>query len=205
MVTINDFEIYYQKLATAFDSEVAPPHYNSDRSHNATVMRFMLNESSTINMYCGQFSVFRESFFKHIKDDNVTENDESDISDYLKRKLSESLIAFLDKDDASFNIIFESYDDKYFDDKYFDDLICFDKFKTSFDNNKIRLYKLDNSLSFKKYINHFSYSDSQIVRLEQDKKKHSAICTFKDATIYNSAKDSFEKLLSLAQPVMKMQ
>lgn len=200
MTTCEDLELYYQKLNGAFGREESSSHYNSDRSHNASVMRFMLDKSSSINMYCGQLSVFRESFFKHIKEDNAKECSENDISDNLKNTLIESLISFLNKEDVSLNIIFESYDDKYFE-----DLICRDEFLKGIEKNKIRLYKLDNSLSFKKYIYHFSYTDSQIVRLEQDKMKHSAICTIKDTDIYKSAKDNFEKLLTLAKPVMKMQ
>lgn len=196
MITYKELEIYYQKLNTAFNSKETSSHYNSDRTHNAMVMCFMLDKSSSINMYCGQLSVFRESFFNHIKKDNTDNDTKNDISDELKEKLRGCLTNFLDQENVSFNVIFESYNEEYSK-----DLLYKDEFLSGIENDKIHFYKLDDSLSFKKDLYHFSYTNSQIVRLEQDKMKHSAICTIKDLDIYNSAKNNFLKLLSLAQSV----
>lgn len=197
MATFEELEMYYQKLKSAFTySGNASSHYNSDRSHNAMVMCFMFDNSSSIDMYCGQLSVFRENFYGHIKE----YYGDDQISNYLKKRLVSSFNNFIQQSNSSFNVIFESDNEDYSK-----DLICKELFLEGIENEKIHVYKLDDNLSFKQDLYHFSYTNSQIVRLEEDKIKHSAICTINDVAIYDSAKNSFSKLLLLAHPVLNIQ
>lgn len=62
MITYKEIQAYYNSLDEAFKSQQESNRFNNDRSHNATVFRFMLDHSQTIKMYCGEQSVFRRVF-----------------------------------------------------------------------------------------------------------------------------------------------
>jgi hypothetical protein len=109
---------------------------NSDRAHNATIERFMLDNSNLINMYCGQMSVFREGFYEYINRDNPA------LGERIKEQVKKSLQDFINKPEAVLNIYFEK-----FDNTYLEDLIDEDLFKKGMKQKKIRLFKLDDRLS----------------------------------------------------------
>ena len=181
---------YYDTLVERLESGKPLYFSNSDRSHNAMVMKFMLNKSSIINMYCGEMSVFRKSFYDHI---------EKDSSELIARNLiddiSRSLDLFLNKDDVQFNIIVETYKEEYLN-----DLICGEAFSLGIREKKINLFKLKDD-SFKNKFDHFTVSDAKLVRLEEDKDKHIAICSLNHDDIYHRAKTSFLKMMSISEPI----
>lgn len=104
MITYKDIQAYYNALKDAFQSQQESNTFNSDRSHNATVFRFMLDNSKAIKMYCGELSVFRKSFYDHVKK-NAEQGEGVKIMDAM----SESLRTFLAKDDTHLTIIVENY------------------------------------------------------------------------------------------------
>ena len=107
MPTLEELQAYYEELIEALNSDTPSYHFNSDRTHNAIVMRFMLDTSSNINMYCGEMSVFRKNFFKHIEENN---DNNQDYASSIKNFLIESFHNFMQKEGVSMNIIFESFE-----------------------------------------------------------------------------------------------
>lgn len=192
MLTVSDIENYYKQLEKSLNNNNHPTlQYNNDRSHNSTVLRFMMDNSSSIKMYCGQLSVFRTDFYEKIQ-----ESESEDLSKHLTTKLNSSFKQFIQKTYTTLTIVFES-----FKKEYLKDLICNDDFFFGIKNNKIHLLKLNDNLTLKRQINHFSFSDSNIVRLEQDKEKHSAICSLNQSDISNLAKETFDKIISIAEKI----
>lgn len=177
-------EKYYTSLKESFNSNEPSYHFNEDRSHNATVMRFMFDNSSEIKMYCGELSILRDGFYDKI--DNRYANE-------IKNLLSNSFRKFLNKESAKLSIILESYSINVLN-----DLICKDLFIDKLRDGKIVLYRLNDNFSFKSDINHFCFSDTRIVRFEEDKMKHSAICVFNNEEYSNMMKKNFEKLETIA-------
>lgn len=187
MATYKELEKYYDHLKESYESKESDSYYfNNDRSHNAMVMKFMFDYSSIINMYCGELSVLRESFYGYINEDK----------DEIKKNVICSLKKFLDKEDAKLCIIVEN-----FSKKIFEDLICKEVFINKLKEGKIHLFKLDRDFSFKKEINHFCYSDTNIVRFEVDKNQHNAICVFHNKKYLNSMENNFGTLYNIAQKV----
>lgn len=184
MASFGELEDYYRSLYAAFSKGEESYHFNNDRSHNATVMRFMFDNSSQIDMYCGELSVLRESFYEHIEED----------AEQIKDAVCESLRAFLDKKDARFVIILENYSDDIFK-----DLICEELFLGKMEEGQISLLVLDDSFSFKKDINHFCYTNSGITRFEENKNRHNAICVFHNKMYFDNMKNNFSILLQIAK------
>lgn len=189
MNTIYEISHYYQELESAFASSNPIYKYNQDRSHNSVVMRFILDKSDSISMYCGRMSVFRKSFYDHFSDNEEAKK-------FLITKMELSLKEFFSKDNSHLNVIFENYKPDYID-----DLICKDVFLDGIKSKKVNLYKMDDKFSFKKSLNHFTLSDKGMARVEQDKLQHSAICSFHNTVFHEALSNIFNKLLELAKPV----
>lgn len=186
MATFNELQSYYETLEEGFKKDKESYYFNHDRSHNATVMRFMFDNSLEINMYCGKLSVLREDFYNHISED----------SNKIKAKVTESLERYLNKNNSKLLVILEDYSDEILG-----NLICKDLFTTKIQEKQIKLYQLNKDFSFKKDINHFCYTDTKITRFEEDKDLHSAICIFHNEKYYSSMKKNFNILLSIAKEI----
>lgn len=189
MPTFKELTAYYHNLEEAFKRTEETYYFNNDRSHNATVMRFMFDNAKQVNMYCGELSVLREKFYDHIGKDSGEENAEK-----VKNAMINSLNSFLNSQDSKLTVVFENYSDKIFD-----DLICKNLFVSKLKENIISFYKLDETFSFKADINHFCYTDSGIARFEVDKMLHNAICTFHNHTYSAAFEKNFQILLKIAQ------
>ena len=189
MATFEELKAYYKDLEKAFKSTEETYYFNNDRSHNATVMRFMFDNAEQVNMYCDELSVLREKFYAHIAKDSGSENAKE-----VKDAMINSLKNFFSKQNSKLTVVFESYSDQIFD-----DLICKDLFVSKLKENAISFYKLDEAFSFKTDINHFCYTDSGIARFEVDKMLHNAICTFHNRAYSESLKKNFNILLGIAQ------
>lgn len=185
---------YHNKLITALNGNEPSYHFNSDREHNAIIMRVMLDNSSTLNMYCGEMSVFREMFYEHITKDN---DDIKEYAEGIKTDLKNSFKEFIQKEDVSMNIIFETFKDDYLEDIIFDE-----DFKRGVSDKKINLYKLSDDFEYKEDIKHFTYTNC-IVRFEQDKLRHSAICAINEQQAYYESIDkNFSLLKKMAIPII---
>ena len=192
MATFDDLKEYYNSLQRAFQEKKEAYYYNTDRSHNATVMYFMFDNATNIKMYCGELSVLRNNFYEHILNDGTEEEDVNS----LKKTMLQSLAVFLEKENSQLEIVLENYSEKIFS-----DLICEELFLENMRKKKIRLYKLDDELSFKKSINHFSYTDTNILRFEEDKTLHNAICVFYNDSYSKGMDENFRILLRMANEV----
>lgn len=190
MITYKEIQAYYASLYEAFRSQKESNKFNKDRSHNATVFRFMLDHSKIIKMYCGELSIFRGNFFRH-----VIKNAQTGEGEKIMGAMNESLRTFLLKKDTRLIIVIENYNPKLLDD------IVEQNFITAIRNGKVELRKLNENLSFKKILNHFTVTDSKIIRAEQSKEEHSAICTMNSDAHYQIINASFNKLYSLSEAV----
>lgn len=121
-------------------------------------------------------------------------NEDEILADELQSKLKESFKHFVTKGNSKLVIILETYKDVYLN-----DLICGDDFKRGLKNGKIELLKLNDNLTFKQQLYHFSLSDTMIVRIEQDKEQHSAVCSLNQKDIYDSANNVFNKIEAIAE------
>lgn len=187
MTTLKEIQAYYNALKDAFLSKQESNTFNNDRSHNATVLRFMLDHSKAIKMYCGELSVFRQGFYDHVEK-NAEQGEGVKIMDAM----SESLRTFLAKDDTHLTIIVENYTPELLKD------VVVDEFAEAVKNGQVELRQLGDDLSFKKVLNHFTVTDSKIVRAEQSKEEHSAVCTMHDDAYYQMIDKSFNKLYLLS-------
>ncbi len=190
MTTFKEIQAYYNALNVAFQSKQESNTFNNDRSHNATIFRFMLDNSKAIKMYCGELSVFRKGFYDHVEK-NAEQGEGVKIMDAM----SESLRTFLAKDDTHLTIIVENYTPGLLKD------VVVDEFAEAVKNGQVELRQLGDDLSFKKVLNHFTVTDSKIVRAEQSKEEHSAVCTMHDDTYYQMIDSFFSKLYLLSSAV----
>lgn len=192
MANVNDIRTYYQELEKAFESKNMASFFNKNRAHNATIMRLMFEKSSHIQMYCGELSVLREPFYKRIASD-YTEDGAKEI----KSELVKAFNQFAEKESSKLEIIFENYDPLFYDDLIVDSHI----FRDSMKSGKISLSYLENRLSFKNLLSHYSVSDTDIMRFEQDKSSHSAICVINDDEICTKLRDNFSIIHKYSKPV----
>lgn len=189
-------EGYYSKLKEALESSKASFIFNKDRSHNATIMRFMFDSSHNVVMYCGSMSVFRNGFYEKIENEGENEAEQKIKAEEAKDELKSSLKSFFAKEDSSLSVIMENYEDVFLS-----DLIDENLFKENAAKGRLKLYKLSDNFTFKKKLSHFSSCDLKLVRLEQDKEEHSAVCIINDEKLSDSSKIMFNKLVSVAVPV----
>lgn len=193
-MSIKIFDEYYNTLQTKLDSKKVDFELNENRAHNTTIVRFMLDNSNYINMYCGEMSVFRNNFYKYI---NENANDDEALGDYLRKKLIESLFSFINRENSKLNIYLEKYSNDYFD-----DLIDLRIFSEGIATGKINIYKLNDKLLLKSGLSHISYTDTNIVRMERDKYTHEAICAINvSREIMKTWEDAFVYMKSAAELV----
>jgi len=188
-------EAYYNKLNEALETSEASFIFNRDRSHNSTIMRFMFDKSHEVYMFCGSMSVFRTGFYEKIETDEKN-NNAKEVANEAKKSLVDSMRKFFAKEGTKLFIILEDYNPALLN-----DIIDVELFKDNFSKGNLMLYKLDESFTFKKKLSHFSSSDIKIVRLEQDKEEHSAVCIVNDDGMLESSKSMFKKLIIVATPV----
>ena len=105
-MNINDLQKYYEFLHKKLMSGESGSVLNSDRAHNAVIERFMLDTSNNIKMYCGEMSVFREGFYRHI-DQSVMDfmgDGQETLGSILKQQLCESLRGFINNSNSKLSI-----------------------------------------------------------------------------------------------------
>lgn len=168
---IEELNSYYDSLCNKLKSGNFEAVLNNDRAHNAVIERFMLENSTIINMYCGEMSIFREGFYSYINQDNDVEQCETPVGDLLKRDVIDALKKFVNCPNSKLNIYFER-----FEQSFLWDLIAPGIFRDGIRTGKIRLFKLDDSLFLKTGIAHTAYTDTNIIRIERNSETHEAIC-----------------------------
>lgn len=193
MATYKEIEAYYKDLEEAYNSKKESNRFNKDRSHNATIFRFMLNKSKNVYMYCGELSILRKNFGDYVKEDCGEEEGRK-----IMQAMYDSFAAFLSDKEKKLRIILEN---SVSFSVFKEDLVLKDLFVKALEEGQIELRALGDDLTFKEGLNHFTFTDSQIVRIEQDKIQHSAICTMNENQYFKSIKSTFDNLLQFAAPV----
>lgn len=169
-MTITDLNQYYDNLMAHLNGDQLFSVSNSDRAHNSAVMRFMFNNCSDINMFCGEMSVFRNGFYNHIDRDN--QDDEVNLGSQLKDQLILAISNFLEQPNCKLKIIIANYSKKQFS-----DLISKQIFMMGAACGKIEFYSLDGRKILKESLRHCAYSNNGIVRMEEDQESHKGICS----------------------------
>ena len=162
-----DLDDYYRDLNSYFLSNGEHCLPNSNRAHNATILRFMLDNANSINMYCGEMSIFRESFYNHINNSS-----QENVGTVLKSEIIDAITRFISKSEACLNVIIEN-----FKTSYFGDLISSKVFKDGIKAGKIKLRQLDKTLVLTNGLSHCTFTDNGIVRIEMEQEPHSGLCT----------------------------
>lgn len=185
---MNEIDEYYNRLLQAYDNNEVLYCDNTDRLHNAAIMRLMLEKGSEILMYCGEMSIFRDAFYEEIAKKSAEE------SEKWKKIITSALKSYLSSKSKSLEIVMENYN--------VDILNDFLLSKEEIPNLPITIYQLPESIGNKSDIQHFSLtSDEKIVRLETAKKDHTAICKIGIDDNGTSPKANFLKLKNLAQAI----
>ena len=177
---------YYDDIVAKTGQKELFYRYNKDRKHNAAIMAAMFDTSDTIRMYCGSMSVFRKGFVE-----NIGEKD-NEIIQLLWEKIQD----FSKKPNASLDIIVENYPKEGFHDFHEQQL-----FVEMQNRGILTVSCLPDDLGFKETIPHFAFSSSCIVREEQDKNSHSALCTINDKEFLNDSQKLFHIIKDLSNKV----
>lgn len=187
---IND---YYENLSRLLSEGIQNFEFNFDCSHNSAVARFMLQNSSSVCMYCGSMSVFSKNFYEGI------EELDSELSLYLREEMQNALRAYLHDGNKRLRVILEQKPEN----ENFLGSFILDKneWENALGNKSLEINYLPGYLSSKKMLNHFSFTeDGRISRLEQDRDQHSAVCILnpKDGNKYLMG--AFKKLKKFSLP-----
>jgi len=193
MATYKEIEEYYRSLEDAYKSGVESNRFNKDRSHNATIFRFMLDKSKEIYIFCGELSILRHGFQEHVEKD-CGKYDGKQIMDAMHR----SFERFLSDSNKKIHIILEkkvSFPDLE------KDLVKKELFMAALDKKQIELNVLGDNLTSKEGLSHFTFTDTQIVRIEQNKVEHSAICTMNEESYFDRIDAIFRSLSRFSEPL----
>lgn len=161
-----ELQRYYTTLVRNYNSRVCLSVANSDRAHNATIIRFMLDTSQNINMFCGEMSVFRKNFYTHIGRNHIG------LGQKVKDDLVKSLQSFVERGTGKLNIVLEKF--SY---SMFKDLISQNVFRTGVQSGVISFRVLNRRAILAAGLSHCTFTDKGIVRMEVDQDSHSAICS----------------------------
>lgn len=202
--TIEEMEEYYQLLESLYYDSTYRTTANEDRAHNTTMLRFMLDTSTSaevnsiadtldVNMYCGEMSIFRKGFYEEID----REAPELSTGTKLKNLLIESLRTFINRSNARLNIIMEK-----FSPNFFNDLIDRNLFKIGAGQRSINIRKVNPAKIQTVLMSHFTVSDRRILRMETDMVKHQGLCGFHiDEDFYNDLNQTFAILHNASEEI----
>ena len=180
---------YYNTLCEAYDRNEWFFAQNEDRAHNAVIMLVMLEKSNYIKMFCGEMSVFRNSFYDEIEKEHLGQGVE------LKRRMADALRRFLNREDSTLKIVME-----FFDKAFFSDTIVPKTFFVS--NSNVELSALPKELAGKLNIPHLAFTeDERMVRIELDKDTHEAICKIGIVENAASPASAFNRIYTISRPV----
>lgn len=195
-MTLEEATAYYDTLNAAIDSQSAAYFKNSDRVHNCEIARAMLNRSEgDVMMFCGEMSVFRNGFYSYI--DLDCEDPDQPLGQTLRDQLADAIVHFVNDGNRKLMIVVE-----HFNKSHLNDLICPEAIGLGRNIGSIEIRALRDDTVMRQNLGHFSFCASpNIVRLEQDKVSHTAICAVNredDTGIFDSM---FNSLWKLAEPI----
>lgn len=186
---MTDLELqrYYDKLQSYYQSGELRSLQNEDRSHNATILCFIMNTAKEVNMYCGEMSIFRKNFYSYV----------DDIGFALKNDVVDALNMFIERPDVKLNIIVENYSDNFLA-----DVISQEAFSRGIDSKKIFIRKLNKNSVVTEGLTHCVYTDTRCVRIEYDIKQHSAMfLTNVSDELLEKFESNYRYLIRSSEPV----
>ena len=192
-MTKQEIENYYNSLIKSINEKKEDYKLNNDRTHNSTILRCMFNNFTKINMYCGELSVLRKSFYDYVRKNN---KDGAELGNYLEEEINKSFKFFIEKNDSRFRVILEKKIDANFD-----DFICKELFDKYFREGKIEISSLPDYFGFKKNLDHFAFTDGgEMIRIEEDRVERNAMCVFYNEKLLSMMKDNYKKLSEISEP-----
>lgn len=187
----SDLQTYYDTLVQYQNSGQMHFLENEERRHNAAIILLMLNTSNTINMFCGEMSVFRSRFYAHVESKKTGEGV------ILKRKMDEALRRFIEKPGTKLNIILERYDVSFLD-----DLISRNAFLEGMSSGKIVVRKLNKRWAGGHKLSHCVYTDQKSVRYEENQNDHSGIyISNMSRMLEDKVVSNFDNLTKVSEPI----
>lgn len=193
-MTIQELNKYYEELNEYFKKGELHAVPNSDSAHDSTIMRFMLDKSESLSIYCGEMSVFRNLFYKEIEDHQML-NEESTMD--LKEQIQISLRKFLSRSNSRINLIV-----KTFKKTFIDDVIETKIFKNGIKNGQIKIFEIKDKRVAVDAVPHFSFTEKKIVRMEQNMEQRSGLCAVNiPDTLKTTLENNFKILLSVSKLV----
>lgn len=200
-MTLEEATDYYTTLVRAINGNETTYFKNTDRVHNCEIVRSMLNESNEINMFCGEMSVFRKNFYRHINNDPAHQNngDNIPLGTALSDQLKEAIEHFLQNGSNRLRIVLERYKASYTE-----DLIENTFISRGIRQKTIQIRTLSDSTLMKDNIDHFSFcTQPNVSRIEQDKENRSALCAVRlDDGNIKSLRQVFVSLWNIAEPIL---
>lgn len=200
-MTLEEATAYYDMLNAAINSNLTHYFKNNDRIHNCEIARTMLNRSEgDVKMFCGEMSVFRNGFYSYIDLDPANqepENNERPLGRALRNQLADAIINFVNHGDRRLMIVVE-----HFNKSHLNDLISPEAIDLGRTNGAIEIKALRDDTVMKQNLGHFSFCAApNMVRLEQDKVTHTAICAVNRPDDTGTFDSMFTSLWNLAEPI----
>lgn len=194
-----EFINFYSKIKNELDRGEPSSELNSDRLHNAAIMKLMLDNGGHIQMFCGCLSVFRPQFYE-----KLAMYHQADTAEYIKVEISKSLSKFLSSKENKLEVIMESEDKNILSDMIIDKSSLTDAIK----RRSLSLSILNSNFLWGNSLNHFTFcAKNNMIRLEEDKIAHSGIYLTRDYTndedddLINDAIRTFRELKSRSRSI----
>lgn len=165
--SVNELKEYKDNLEKLYDNGSFSMVSNDNRTKNAIVTSVMLEKSKSINMFCGEMSIFRERFYCHINSERGEE-----MAKYAKETIEDALNDFIRRDEVCMNVYIENYSPDIMKD-------MLPSCKKGIRDGKIKIYKVNQNQILKRCVDHISIADcGKMTRMETDRESHNANCCF---------------------------
>lgn len=197
---LNEYQEYYERIRDEINNGTKAIEPNSDRAHNAAILCAMLDTANTIDMYCGEMSVFQQNFYNHIDRDNPwsrCSTDNCSLGQNIKASLTDNLRKFLNRDNAKLTIYVQNPEKVDFK-----KLIDLDLIKSGIDSGKISINRFDKNSIFLSGVKHITCTDRNTVRIEINPATHEALCaTDADKSVLDPVHDMFNIMKTVSSPL----
>ena len=178
---------YNTKIERAASESKAELQWNDSRANNAIIMKEMFRYANEIKMYCGEGSIFKQSFAERVSDE-VEEGDYNPMED-----LYGQINNFLKKDNSKLTIILQK-------EKSIEGLSP--QLEETWNDKRAKkdivICKLDDKLDPRF---HFSIGDKRMYRREIGAEEHSAFADFNDSSCVSILEQQFKCLLDFSKEI----
>ena len=178
LLSVNELIEYEGKIDSLIKKASPRLIFNESAVHATLITTGFLNNASSINMYCGEFSIFRKDFkdeiseeLKKMKENNIVDNSEHKNFDPYQKSI-DALEKFFAVRKGQMNVITQKDITKLIYEPVW--------------NNFLWRFHKNKQLVFYKYFNeklelfHFTVADNKMYRQESDAKNRTAFACFND-------------------------